>query len=285
MNPFLAFDYARAEHVIKRHSKTFYRAFSSLPSKTQRRGIYAVYAYCRTVDDAIDVHKDLKQLHHIKSQLDMLIHDRKPKGFLWNVLADTTQRFNYQPEDFKPFYELIEGQEFDAQPVSVQTMEQLFHYCDLVATSVGRMLMPMLVSTRTVEHDAFAVALGRAFQLTNICRDVGEDQRRDRIYLPKALLDQYGYTREDLWQHRHNDAFKHVMKHLHQEARALYAQAEKGLDLFPKDVRFPLHASLVLYRAILDVIETHDFNVFSTKHYVPKETKKRLIQALINAQG
>ena len=173
------------------------------------------------------------------------------------------------------------GQEFDAAPVSIQTKDQLFHYCDLVASSVGRMLMHILVSNPTKEHDQFAEDLGRAFQITNICRDVGEDQKRDRIYLPKALMDEHGYTREQLWQQTNNDAFKAILNHLHHDARTLYTRAENQLHRFPPSVRFPLHASLVLYRAILDVIESHDYDVFSTKHFVPLATKKNLIQSIL----
>ena len=281
MNLSLFFDYVRAEALIKKHSKTFYRAFSSLKDAKQRRGIYAVYAYCRLVDDAIDIDKDLKKLHVYKSNLDRLVKGEKARGFLWNVLMDTTTQFQYDERAFKPFYELIEGQEFDAAPVSIQTKDQLFHYCDLVASSVGRMLMPILVSNPTKEHDQFAEDLGRAFQITNICRDVGEDQKRDRIYLPKALMDEHGYTREQLWQQTNNDAFKAILNHLHHYARTLYTRAENQLHRFPPSVRFPLHASLVLYRAILDVIESHDYDVFSTKHFVPLATKKNLIQSIL----
>ncbi len=284
MNLSLYIDYLRAEALIKKHSKTFYRAFSSLKDTRQRRGIYAVYAYCRLVDDAIDIDKDLKKLHVYKSNLDMLVKGEKARGFLWNVLMDTTTTFQYEERDFKPFYELIEGQEFDAAPVSIQTHDQLLHYCDLVASSVGRMLMPVLVNDPNKDHDQFAEDLGRAFQITNICRDVGEDQQRDRIYLPKALMEEHGYTRDQLWQQTNNDAFKSILMSLHKDARALYAKAEKQLQIFPLSVRFPLHASLVLYRAILDVIEAHHFDVFSTKHFVPLTTKKHLIQTILSSK-
>jgi phytoene synthase len=284
MNLFLAMDYKRAEAIIKTHSKTFYKAFSRVVDPNIRRGIYAVYAYCRLVDDAIDVHQDLSLLHTYKSSLDELIHGQKPKGFLWNVLHHTTQRYAYTPSQFSPFYQLIEGQEFDANPVSIQTMDQLWVYCDLVATSVGRMLMPLLTPNANEDHDAFAVALGRAFQLTNILRDVGEDRRRNRIYIPKEIMVRWGYSREDLWNDTNNDSFKNVMKFLIQINRDLYQTAEHHLSLFNADIRLPLHASLVLYRAILDEIESHQYDVFTTKQFVPSHKKKQLLQSMMSNQ-
>lgn len=281
MNLFLALDYQRAEAIIQTHSKTFYKAFSKLKDPNIKRGIFAVYAYCRLVDDAIDVHQDLTRLHDYKSSLDELIHGKKPRGFLWNVLYHTTSRFHYTSEQFAPFYQLIEGQEFDANPVSLQSFDQLWVYCDLVATSVGRMLMPLLVSHPTDSHDQFAIALGRAFQLTNILRDIGEDQKRDRIYLPKEAMETYGYTRQDLWNHQRNESFKTLMQHLININRDLYKQAEAKLPLFSKEIRFPLHASLVLYRAILEEIEHHDYDVFSSKRYVSSTKKRVLLDALI----
>ena len=284
MNLFLAMDYKRVESIIKTHSKTFYKAFSRLKDANIRRGIYAIYAYCRLVDDAIDVHQDLSLLHSYKSSLDELIHGKKPKGFLWNVLHHTTTRYGYSASHFSPFYQLIEGQEFDAKPVSIQTMDQLWTYCDLVATSVGRMLMPLLASHTNDDHDAFAVSLGRAFQLTNILRDVGEDRRRDRIYLPKEIMLQFGYAREDLWNDTNNDAFQAMMKSLILLNRQLYQTAEEHLSLFTPDIRFPLHASLVLYRAILEEIELHHYDVFSKKHFVSSQKKKELIQSILRTQ-
>ncbi len=285
MNLWLALDYLRAERMIQKHSKTFYKAFSQLPNPSQRRGIYAVYAYCRLVDDAIDEHHSLPLLHTYKSNLDRLVKGEKPRGFLWNVLGDTTTLFQFEENDFKPFYELIEGQEFDAAPVSIQTLVQLYHYCDLVATSVGRILLPILQPKPNADHDAFAVALGRAFQITNIVRDVGEDRRRDRIYLPKDRMNHYGYSREDLWNDVNNEAFKNVIKELIQRARDYYIQAEDRLSHFDADVRFPLQASLVFYRAILEEIETHDYNVFNKKHYVSSERKKALIASLLQEKN
>ncbi|MEY3431505.1 MAG: Dehydrosqualene synthase [Bacillota bacterium] len=278
----LGLEYAhwRCEQVIKKHSATFYRAFSMIKDKHRRQGIFAVYAFCRYVDDLIDERHDIKALQHYKSELDDFVKGYQKKGFRWRALADTRDRFYPDESYFAPFYEMIEGQEFDAHPVRIESMNQLLKYADLVASSVGKMLLPMLAPNAKKGLTAFAVALGRAFQLTNILRDVGEDYRRNRIYLPNTLMKKHGYSIADLNKQIINPSFIALWEEIASVAEKNYQEALQWIEFFPPDIRFSLQASLFLYREILTVIRREDYQVMNQKLFVTQEEKIKLIETL-----
>jgi len=280
MNLGIHFDHYRCKQVIKRHSASFYRAFSQIEDLKRRQGVFAVYAFCRHVDDLIDEKEDLPQLLAYKSELDQFVNNQPVRGFRWRALADTRKYFYHNPEDFKPFYEMIEGQEFDAHPVKITSLSQLIHYCDLVASSVGKMLLPILAPNAKVDLTPFALALGRAFQLTNILRDVGEDERRGRIYLPKDLMTNYGYTQKDLHEGVINQSFMKLWEHLAHLAEDYYQEAMPYLASFPKDVHKPLMGALLIYREILNVIRQANYSVMHTKHFVKDSVKIKLLASL-----
>ena len=278
MNLCLQFDYFLTEQIIKKNSASFYAAFSRVKDSHRRQGIFSVYAFCRYVDDLIDEKKDLNQLLAYKSQLDEFVKGYHVRGFRWRTLKDTASRYYPQDYDFKPYYEMIEGQEFDAHPVRIHSVDQLLHYCDLVAGSVGKMLLPILAPNATMDLTPFAIALGRAFQLTNILRDIGEDYRRDRVYLPSALMNQYHYDFTDLHQARINDSFIAIWEELARLAEHYYQQALPMLVNFPTDTRGPLQGALLVYRAILKVIREQQYTVMTTKHFVPDHDKLAILK-------
>jgi phytoene synthase len=118
-----------------------------------------------------------------------------------------------------------------------------------------------------------AVALGIANQLTNILRDVGEDRQRGRIYLPLDELERFGYSEAELLSSSLNDNWRALMRFQLQRARQWFARSEAGVRWLAPDARWPVWASLRLYRGILDVIEKHDYDVFNKRAYVPKAGK------------
>jgi phytoene synthase len=279
-NLLLHFDYLRCEGVIKKHSKSFYRAFSHIKDPHRRRGIFSVYTYCRYVDDLIDVRHDISGLMKYKNELDLFTKGMTSSSYRWKTLRDTIQRFYPEDYDFKPFYQMIEGQEYDSNPIRISTVDQLLVYCDLVASSVGLMLLPILAPNKP-ELTSFATALGRAFQLTNILRDVGEDYRNNRIYLPSDLMKRFDYSEDDLKAHRINDSFIQMFEHLSSIAESYYQEAIQMLPLFDEDVRFPLTASLYIYREILPTIRQHQYQVIDQKQFVPDSEKNRIIKSII----
>ena len=182
--------------------------------------------------------------------------------------------------DYQAYYEMIEGQEFDAHPVRMETIDQLLQYCDLVASSVGKMLLPILAPKATVDLKPFAIALGRAFQLTNILRDIGEDYRRDRVYLPKSLMNAHHYSLSDLKQSLVNESFMAMWEELASLAERYYQQALPMLVHFPEDTRWPLKGALLVYRAILEVIRHQQYTVMKKKHFVPDDQKMAILKQL-----
>jgi phytoene synthase len=118
-----------------------------------------------------------------------------------------------------------------------------------------------------------AVALGIANQLTNILRDVGEDRFRGRIYLPLEDLRRFGYSEEELMNGVLNDNWRSLMRYEVERARDWFARSEAGVRWLSADARWPVWASLRLYRGILDVIEQHDYDVFNRRAIVPQVGK------------
>jgi phytoene synthase len=118
-----------------------------------------------------------------------------------------------------------------------------------------------------------AVALGIANQLTNILRDVGEDRSRGRIYLPQDELARFGYGEEQLLAGVLNDNWRALMRFQVTRARQWFARSEAGVRWLAPDARWPVWASLRLYRGILDVIEQQNYDVFNKRAYVPRTGK------------
>ncbi len=276
----LDLDYFLTEQIIKKNSASFYAAFSKISDKHRRRGVFSVYAYCRYVDDLIDEKNDLDQLLAYKSKLDDFVKGYPVGGFRWRTLKDTATRFYPVDYDYQAYYEMIEGQEFDAHPVRMETIDHLLQYCDLVAGSVGKMLLPILAPKATVDLKPFAIALGRAFQLTNILRDIGEDYRRDRVYLPKSMMNAHHYSLSDLKQSLVNESFIAMWEELASLAERYYQQALPMLVHFPEDTRWPLKGALLVYRAILEVIRHQQYTVMKKKHFVPDDQKMAILKQL-----
>lgn len=271
-------DYKRCETVIKDNSKTFYKAFSRIKDRHRRNGVYAVYAFCRMVDDAIDVEKDLNLLERYEHELIAFSKGDVPDHFMWRALRDTKERFYPNDYDFQPFFEMIEGQRMDIDHKGYQSVETLLDYCYHVASTVGLMLLPILAPENHRHLRDFAVELGYAMQLTNILRDIGEDAKDGRVYLPQNMLAQANLTSEDLVHGKITDEFIGLFEALAGIAEDFYDQALARIDAFDYDVRLPLGLSIILYRAIIDACRASGYNVFTKKNHVSDDTKNKLIE-------
>jgi phytoene synthase len=194
-------------------------------------------------------------------------------------MVDTLQRY---PQPLQPYLDMIEGQRMDLQRHRYARFEDLELYCYRVAGTVGLMtqevmgLDPAYTSAPWSERpdtSSAAVALGIANQLTNILRDVGEDRARGRIYLPQEDLERFGYSEADLLAGTLNDNWRALMDFQLRRARQWFARSEAGVRWLSADARWPVWASLRLYRGILSVIEQLDYDVFSHRAYVPRPLK------------
>nr|ATQ35974.1 phytoene synthetase [Cyanophora paradoxa] len=270
----LASAYEKCRVITAQYAKTFYLGTMLMPPE-KRKAIWAIYVWCRRTDELVDGPRALRSdlpvvLEEWERRLEALFAGR-PTDLFDLALWDTLQRF---PHDIQPYRDMIAGMVMDLNQNRYQTFDELKVYCYRVAGTVGLMSTAVMGTAEPgMDVTEEAVALGIANQLTNILRDVGEDARRGRIYLPLEDLAKFDYTEEDLMRGINDERWKNLMKYQIARARQYFAVAESGIDPLSRDARYPVWASLMLYRQILDVIERNDFEVFYKRAFVPRANK------------
>lgn len=272
--------YQLCRQITADYAKTFYLGTLLMP-ESKRRAVWAIYAWCRSTDELVDGVQanstTQATLDQCEQQLESVFAGH-PVIDEDVALVDTLQNFHL---DIQPFREMIAGQRMDLERNRYHTFDELYLYCYRVAGTVGLMSTTIMgVDTRPYsapwkKHQNVyvpypeAIALGIANQLTNILRDVGEDMKRGRIYLPLEELKLFNYTEQDLLNGVIDDRWRGFMKFQIQRARKFYVEAEKGISMLSPDARLPVWAALMLYSQILDVIERNDYDVFNKRAYVP----------------
>ena len=278
--------YELCRQVTAKYSKTFYLG-TLLMSEEKRRAIWAIYVWCRRTDELVDgpraAETTSETLEQWERQLESLFAGH-PIDDPDVALVDTLKR--YPDIEIQPFRDMIAGQRMDLHRSRYAAFEDLELYCYRVAGTVGLMTTPVMgidlspctapweiYRNQTIDPTQEAVALGIANQLTNILRDVGEDARRGRIYLPLDELALFNYTEQDLFDSVVDDRWRELMKFQIQRARKFFASAERGIGRLSPDARFPVWAALMLYSGILNEIERNGYDVFHKRAYVPKARK------------
>ena len=266
-------------------AKTFYLGTLLMPPQ-KRRAIWAIYVWCRRTDELMDSPEaQARPVSELAERLDQWEQRTRDlfagvvRDGLDLVMRDTLERY---PQPLQAYLDMIEGQRMDLQHHRYATFDDLELYCYRVAGTVGLMTQEVMGldaayttapwSDRPDTSQA-AVALGIANQLTNILRDVGEDRARGRIYLPLEDLERFQYSEQDLLAGTLNDHWRALMRFQLERAREWFARSEAGVRWLAPDARWPVWASLRLYRGILDVIEQHNYDVFNKRAYVPKAGK------------
>ncbi|KAE9615082.1 hypothetical protein Lal_00048437 [Lupinus albus] len=269
--------YDRCGEVCAEYAKTFYLG-TLLMTPERKRAIWAIYVWCRRTDELVDgpnaSHITPTALDRWESRLDELFQGR-PFDMLDAALSDTVRKF---PVDIQPFKDMIEGMRMDLKKSRYKNFDELYHYCYYVAGTVGLMSVPIMgispySEATTVSVYNAALFLGIANQLTNILRDVGEDANRGRVYLPQDELSLAGLSDDDIFAGKVTDKWRYFMKGQIKRARMFFDEAEKGVTELNEASRWPVWASLMLYRQILDEIEANDYNNFTKRAYVGKAKK------------
>lgn len=273
--------YRQCEEIMKKGSLTFYRAFSLL-SKPDRQAVMAIYTFCRTLDDAVDESdRPEESLTEFLTAFDRFLAGYEQDEALWVALRDVWQRYDM---DVDPFFELAEGMKWDLHKSRYETLEETKQYSYYAASTVGLMLLPVLVphSNETAKRRLRqgAIDLGIAMQLTNILRDVGEDLTKDRIYLPRTLMRQFGVTEADLQGRHVTPSFVQLWESVAEQAESLYARARETYYLYPLASRKPVQAAALLYEGILDAARANDYDVFTKRAYVSTLQKGKLLARL-----
>lgn len=266
----LALSREAARALTREHARTFYFASHVLGSSVQRDA-YAVYACCRSIDDAVD--RAAARGEKVRPEVAAEMLERafgsggsRPGEEWMPAFRETAIRKKIRR---KWLEDLAVGVAGDARPVDLQTWEELDLYCYRVAGTVGLMMMRVF----GLEEEAAeprALDLGRGMQLTNILRDVAEDAAAGRIYLPAKEREEYGIRRDDLLQGRPSGRWKEFMSFQVKRAREQYRKAEPGIgQLAAGGPRLATWLMRELYAGILDPIEESGYDVFARRHGLP----------------
>ncbi len=238
---------------------SFYYSFLYLPAE-KRRAITALYAFCREVDDVVDECSDeavaRAKLAWWRQEVGAIFNangEAKPSHPVTKALANVSNSFNLTAERLN---QIIDGMEMDLNYNRYADFDTLRHYCYHVASVVG-LCSAEIFGYRNPETLRYAEDLGLAFQLTNIIRDVGEDARRDRIYLPQDELARFGVTEEDILNSRETDAFRQLMQFQIERAESYYVRAFAALPAEDRKSQRPGIIMAAIYRSLLTEIK-HD---------------------------
>jgi phytoene synthase len=251
------------QHKAAGSGSSFYYAFLFLPAE-RRRAITALYAFCREVDDVVDECSDPQRaatkLAWWRSELARL-YEGRPEHPVTRALAPALGPFDIRVERLN---EIIDGMAMDLTQTRYLDFAALERYCYHVAGVVG-IVAAGIFGYRDAQTLEYARLLGIAFQLTNIIRDVGEDARKDRIYLPLDELRAHDVPVADILAGRETPAFKALMRMQAARARDCYARAYAAL---PAADRRAQRAGLIMaaiYQALLEEIERDGFRVLSQR--------------------
>lgn len=269
-----AYDARACRALMRGGSKSFFAASLLLPPRV-RGPASALYAYCRLADDLIDLGSDAAQaLAQLQQRLDAVYAGRPGSIDVDRALAGVVHRFRI-PRAL--LHALLEGFCWDAAGRRYDTLAELEAYAARVAGAVGAM-MALLMGVRDSVALARACDLGVAMQLTNVARDVGEDARRGRLYLPRAWLREAGIDAEAWLRAPRFDArVGTVVQRLLGAADHLYRRAEHGITALPRDCRAAIYAARLVYAEIGRRIEQQGFDSVSQRAVVPLARKLALL--------
>lgn len=238
---------------------SFYYSFLFLPPE-RRRAITALYAFCREVDDAVDEPTDpavaSAKLAWWRTEVAQLYAGR-PQHPVTQALAPAIGPFDITHARLS---DIMDGMEMDLTQSRYLDYANLKVYCHRVAGVVG-LLAAGIFGYRNPQTLEYAARLGLAFQLTNIVRDVGEDARKNRIYLPMDELKQFNVTAADILNGRHSEAFSRLMAFQGERAERCYAEAMALLPTEDRRTQRPGLVMAAIYRTLLREIADDDFQV------------------------
>jgi 15-cis-phytoene synthase len=257
--------------LTRKSRSNFYYSFLFL-SKEKREAMYAVYAFCRSVDDVADGSASWRDkqmlLDEWRCELDRC-YEGQARHPITVKLAQSLQRFPIPKEHFE---ELIAGVEMDLTHHRYPTFRELYEYCYRVAGVVGLMCIEIF-GYRNPKAKDYAVNLGVALQLTNIMRDLKGDAERGRIYLPQEELTRFGYREEELLQGAYTPAFVDLMRFAGNRAREYFHQARQLLAEEDRGSLFAAEIMGAIYYRLLETIEASHYRVFDRIITLPTSSK------------
>ncbi|MCC6141496.1 MAG: presqualene diphosphate synthase HpnD [Nitrospira sp.] len=257
---------AHCTALTKSSGSNFYYSFLFLP-KARRNAMYTVYAFCKAVDSAVDEppagSQPQEELARWRTELEAAYHGTPT----WPITISLAHHVKTLSIPKVYFEELIKGVEMDLHNNRYVTFDELSSYCYRVASVVGLICLHVFGATSPRAQD-YAVALGMAFQLTNILRDVGADAALNRIYLPLEDLKAFKYSEKALRQQTYSPEFKKLMQYEATRARQYYDKANAALMALPPHERRALTVAEIMrgvYSRILTKLEDSEYQVFGPR--------------------
>jgi 15-cis-phytoene synthase len=270
-------DLALCRQMLREGSKSFYLASLLLPERV-REAARQLYSFCRLSDDLVDqVATPMASVAQLRERLDAIY-----TGTPWDAgpdraMADVVRRFAI-PRALPAA--LIEGFAWDAEGRRYETMAEVRAYAVRVAGTVGAM-MSLIMGQRSPQAIARAIDLGIAMQLTNIARDVGEDARNGRLYIPRAWFDADAFMKTTAF----SPVIAKMTAGIMDEARIFYRQALPGIALLPRRCQPAIHAARLLYAEIGQVIGDSGHDSVSRRAVVSKPRKLQLLGKALVARA
>ena len=247
--------------LTRQSGTNFYYAFRILPEE-KRRAIYALYAFCRTLDDCVDEPDGEREPGLVRWLAEVQrAYAGRPETELGRELAEAVTRF---PIPRGAFEDIVAGCRMDLTTRRYASFAELRVYCERVASAVGLASIEIFgyLDPRSREY---AVELGLALQLTNILRDIKDDAGRGRIYLPQEDLRRFGYSEDDLLNCRYTPEFVNLMRFQVERARTYFRLAQEALTNDDKGFFFPARIMWSIYAHLLNRIERSQYNVFERR--------------------
>ncbi len=270
--------------VQRTHSKTYHFATRLFP-KPVRRHVYALYAFMRYADEIVDnpgattLDEQLASLEIFEQETLSAMAGRAASNPVPRAFGHTAILCGIETDLMRAF---MGSMKMDTRVFRYETFRDLEVYTYGSAAVVG-LMMCRVVGADDRRADPHAESLGVAMQLSNFLRDVAEDWRRGRVYLPLEDLERFGYREEDLATGVVDGRFVSLMRFEIERARKLYAYADEGIKYIPRGRRWPVVVARELYAGILGRIEARDYDVFSGRAETSRP-RKLLVAARVAAR-
>lgn len=288
MDTDLAAAYARCRELHRQHGRTYYLATRLLPA-WKRRHVHALYGFTRYADEIVDRTEARPSaeraalLNEWSARFLGGLRGEPTDDELLPAVLHTIAVFDLDLTDFEKF---LRSMAMDITVTAYPTYDDLLEYMEGSAAVIGTMMLPILGSTDPVAAREPARQLGFAFQLTNFIRDVAEDLRRGRVYLPEEHLAAFGVTRRVLRDGVATPAVKELIKFEVDKAREHYAAAAPGIPLLEPASQACMRTAFQLYGGILDEVAALDYDIFAGRATVPNRRRAAVaVRSLLTRPG
>ena len=275
MLPNLESAYTHCEQITRNSAKNFFYAFQVLP-KEKRRAIYVIYSFCRTCDDIADgdlpVESKLEQLEQI-SEIFKKASMQKPgiHNEVFLAVEDVISKYKIPK---KYFIEFVDGMIMDQKINRFDNFSELELYCYRVASVVGLMCLEIFgYYGNKNEVFEYAKKLGIAMQLTNIIRDIKDDIKRNRIYIPRSEMSEFGYEEKQLRELTYSENFYALIAFQIQRIRSFFDASSELNQHINEDSQSCINILRTLYLKILDKIEESEYNLYGPEISLSKKEK------------